>query len=478
LKEVINFIFKQPKIWLIIISLMIISSVTVHCDTNKNIIVKNNRFSAPIPEHLKEKLKNVQFYDDAVALITKLYGEPHRYLGSGDPAPQWDIEGGFLTCSYSLGVTYSKQSNFDIFADNTIYLIDTANRVDENLVRTYWLYTLPREKSLWIGNLELKADGQYLSDIKVKEPSDNFFLNHPAGTYTIEYQPGIKRTDLLENMRSGAILAEINFLAKNKSESYSLYFCIEGRGIVSKPTDNRNSKFEIIGSWKNSYYKLTEPRILPSFAIFREQIKNADSSREAYKIILKTYGEAQRTTQSSEAVWFEWDVEGGVLFYNLHNGVSYEKMGQRIYLIDTQNKVEKTIIDYYALCTIIPGDKDKIGNFLGVGLTLETNGKYKLETFGRDILKKGNQNEVFFYQYPSGTYIFNYQKGINSDDLLENIKDGTVLGKIDFASGTSRDSFYICIKERHLVFKPVDGKPRTYTLVRYWNNYYQKNDDQ
>jgi hypothetical protein len=448
---------------------MIISSVTVHCDTNKNIIVKNNRFSAPIPEHLKEKLKNVQFYDDAVALITKLYGEPHRYLGSGDPAPQWDIEGGFLTCSYSLGVTYSKQSNFDIFADNTIYLIDTANRVDENLVRTYWLYTLPREKSLWIGNLELKADGQYLSDIKVKEPSDNFFLNHPAGTYTIEYQPGIKRTDLLENMRSGAILAEINFLAKNKSESYSLYFCIEGRGIVSKPTDNRNSKFEIIGSWKNSYYKQIESNFISSFILFKEKIKNVNNGMEAYKIILKSYGEAHKKFSDNSMIWFQWNIEEGVLTYNFFRGVYYEKMGRKIYLIDTQNTVRKTIIGNYEMENWKSSREGENAKFSGGELTLKANGLYSFS-------KKDDQSNIFFLKYPNGTYNFEYYQDINPDELLEDMKDGTILGKIDFVVEANRESFYICIKERSLVFKPVDGKSRTYTITRYWNNYHQKND--
>lgn len=462
----LNGIYK--KLWMVIIlTLMLLSQFIVSAEINKDSMKADSQVD-PSLQILKEKLKNVEIFGVAVDIVTEMYGEPNRNLGSFNPIPQWDIGGGFITCLSLSGVIYSKRSNFTLFDDDIVSLIDTVNRVDENLWGFFKMFALPQENSMWLGDLELKKEGQYLYNGGGKGV---FFDYHPSGTYTIEYPKDVKPEDLLENKKSGAILAKIIFQAGDNHETYSLYFCTKGRGIVGKSTNNRNLPYEMASHWKNSYYKLTGPRTLPPFALFREQIKNADSSSVAYKIIRKIYGDAQRITDSSEGIWFEWDVDGGVLFFNLRNGVSYEKMGQRIYLINTQNKVEKTVIGYYALRTLIPGEK--IGKHLRVRLKLETNGKYKLETFEGYSLKKDSQNDIFFFRYPSGTFILEFQKGINSDELLENMKDGTVLGKINFVSGTNRESFYIYIKERCLVSKSVDDEPRIYTLVRYWNNYYQ-----
>lgn len=469
----------HQKLWLIIVSIwMLLSPYSIYSNNiNKPIVKIDSSFTQTL-QFLKEKLKNVEFYDDAIDTIIEIYGKPSRYLGSMDPTPQWDIEGGFLTCSYLLGVMYSPKSNFNIFDEDTIFLIDTANRVDENLTGIYHLFSLPRDNSRLLGNLELKTDGQYHFNITTKG-LDMFFLNHPDGSYTIEYQPNIKPADLLENIKRGTKLAKLTFQAKDNSYLYSLYFCIEGRAIVTKPTNKNSNNYEFVGYFKNPYYKRANLQTFPPFELFKTQIKTAENANEAYKIIRKTYGEAQRVIRDIE-VWphYQWDVDGGVLSYNYLNGVSYEKKGQRIYLIDTQNKIGKTVIGYYSMYALMPPDKaDKIPRFLGSVLRLKTNGQYELETSGPyKYAKKNSQNDIFFFRYPSGTYTLTYQKGINPDELLENMKDGTVLGKIDFASGRNRESFYIYIKERRLVSKPVDGKPRTYMLLRYWENYYQKND--
>jgi hypothetical protein len=466
----INYIYR--KLWLNIVFIwMLLSPFSIYSSNVQKPTAMIDNLLTPSLHLVREKLKNVEFYRDALDTIVEMYGEPSRYLGSMDPNPQWDIEGGFLTCSYLLGVIYSPKSNFSIFDEDTVFLIDTANRVDENLRGNYHLLSLPRDNSRRLGNLELKADGQYHFDITTKDLGDKFFLNHSDGSYTIEYQPDIKPTDLLENMKRGTILAKINFRAKDNGDLYSLYFSIEGRAIVTKPANG----YEFIGYWKNPYYKLTGQRNLPPFSLFKEQIKNAGSATEAYKIIRKVYGEAHRTIEDTK-VWpkYLWDIEGGVLAYNFHTGVSYEKLGRKIYLIDTQNKVGKTVIGYYSMYALASNNTDKITRFLGSILTLETNGQYKLETRAPyKYSKKEDQSDRFFSRYPSGTYIFKYQKGIKPDELLENLKDGTVLGKIDFASGTNRESFYICIKERSLISKPVDGKSRTYTLLKYWNNYHR-----
>jgi hypothetical protein len=464
-----------PKILVIIIStLILLNQFTVSAEINKKPGPKLNGPDIPSLQLLKEKLKNVEFSSIAVDIITKIYGKPSRYIGSGDPAPQWDVEGGFITCFSISGVIYSKKSKFSLFDDDIVSLIDTVNRVDETLMGVFMMFDLPQESSRWLGDLKLKKEGQYLCN---GGTGDDFFYNHSSGTYTIEYQSGIKPSDLLENMKSGDKLAKIVFQAGDSQETFSLYFYTKGRGIVAKSADNRNLSYEMVGYWKNSYYKLTGLRTLPPFAFFKEQIKTASDAREAHKIIRKNYGEAHRVTDSLEgAVWFQWDIDGGVLFFHLNNGVIYEKMGQRIYLIDTQNKVAKTIIGYYTLRALIAGDT--IGNYMGYGLELGKDGKYKLKTFDRDISKEENKNEIFFFQYPNGTYTLKYQKGINPDEPLENMKEGTVLGEISFTSGTYRESFYIYIKERHLIFKPVNGKPQKYSFVRYWNNYHQKNDGQ
>lgn len=459
------------KRWIIIIStLIIVSQFSVSAEIHRETVSKVKNKVAPSLQLLKEKLKFVEFSGVAVDIITEMYGKPSRYIGSGDPAPQWDVEGGFITCFSISGVIYSKKSKFSLHDDDIVSLIDTVNRVDETLMGVFMMFALPQESSRWLGDLKLTKEGQYLCN---GGTGDDFFYSHPSGTYTIEYQSGIKPSDLLENMKSGDKLAKIVFQAEDSQETFSLYFYTKGRGIVVKSTDNRSLPYVMVGHWKNSYYKLTGERILPSFEHFKEQIKIAGSSKEAYKIIRKNYGEAHRITDSPEgAVWFQWDIDGGVLFFHRHNGVIYEKMGQRIYLINTQNKVAETIIGYYTLRALIGGDT--IGNYMGYGLKLETNGRYKLEAFERDISRE--ENQIFFYKYPSGTYSLTYSKGINPDELLENMKEGIKLGEICFTSGTNRESFYIYIKERHLVFKPVDSKPQKYTFVRYWNNYYQKND--
>lgn len=460
------------KISFIIICLLLITygSFIIFGESSNKAINENNHASIKL---LKEKIQNVMTYQEAIKIIISMYGKPIKFVGSGFLIPQWNINGGILTCHPDYGVVFSK-NDFSLFDDDVIYLIDTENKVEENVIGSYIMWTASMD--LGLGWLELRADRSYkFKDNGLKEQeNNNFFINHLTGSFTIEYLNGIKANDLLENMKKGTNIAKLNFISGSNSETF--YLGLKGRILIFKSIDNQQIAFEMYKSWEKFYYQIKNP----SFNLLKEKLKNVESYREAYNIIKNFYGDPKRDVGDGILYIPQWDIDGGVLTCHGYEGISYYKDGKTIYLIDTQNKVGDTIQrDNYTMYALSPENAAKKTYVIGyIGLKL--NGNYNFELFPTNSNSKELKTEQinnFFINHPEGTYILEYQDDIKIGDLLENIQDNTKLAQISFFAETNKESFDIYLKNRTLILKPFDGNLRTYTLFKYLKNYHVEIDE-
>ena len=463
----------NKKIPLIIVLLFIlIISYIVYGDINDKSDIKKADSSYLSLQTLKEKIKFSRNHKEAIGIIIEMYGKPNRFLGSGISIAQWDIDGGFLYCHPFFGVSFTK--NDDDFDDiDAIYFINTENKVEENIIGTYTMVSLEsnvKPAQYWYGYLELGKNGKYFFKDEIWEEErtkqrNNFFHNNPKGTYTIEYLNTIKADSILEKMQKGTMLAKIRFISGNKNEI--LYFSIKGRTIECKGA----TPFRLYKFWEHYYYrKPIQPGAL-SLNLLKEEIKYAENYEDAFQIITDMYGKPDRENES-----IQWDIEGGVLTYDGYSGVSYEKNGITIYLIDTKNIVGEIIVGSYEMYALSEQDVNKTTYLIG-GIELETNSRF---TFYSHLSNKNlsKLKDNFFFNNPDGTYIIDYQNGIKADDLLENMADGIKIARVSFFSKSKKEAFDVYLNKRTLVLKPTDGKLRTYTMYKYWQNYHVKEDTQ
>ena len=140
------------------------------------------------------------------ALLLQRFGKPSRELGSGLRLPEWDVEGGVLSYSPLAGVFF-----------DGVQLIETHNRVAENLKGTWEVTSLPDPKAggtrTWIGTIELSPNGTYRTTLA---PSGRWFGTgfelfdkYPSGTYSVTYAPGVRGELLLETLNSKQVVVRL-----------------------------------------------------------------------------------------------------------------------------------------------------------------------------------------------------------------------------------------------------------------------------
>jgi hypothetical protein len=206
-------------------------------------------------ERVAGKLKEAKTFEEARATIVEQFGTADRDIGSGVSIEQWDLDGGVLTLHLLSGPTFS------LIGGDTVWLVETCNPLEENLLGSYEMTTKPDENNrgtrYWIGNLDLRKDGTYAfrdsqSNLDRRdEQNHNFFMNHPRGHYEIVYSPGLGPDTLLETLETRATLAKVT-CAADGSVADRQYF------ILSDPHMRRLSfsaageiEFEMDKGWTN-----------------------------------------------------------------------------------------------------------------------------------------------------------------------------------------------------------------------------------
>ena len=163
-----------------------------------------------------DELQGGKTPDEVLAVIKRHFGRPDRDVGSGLSIPQWDLADGLLTYNPACGPTLLRKGG------SSVWLIKTHNALRENLLGSYELTTAPDAHShrTWLGNVFLNPDGTYAFKGGGTDPNqvaggENFFTDHPAGTFKAEYKAGLTETTLLETLTSQTAVAWLDFTAPN-----------------------------------------------------------------------------------------------------------------------------------------------------------------------------------------------------------------------------------------------------------------------
>jgi hypothetical protein len=208
-------------------------------------------------DRLKVELRGTKTAKQAREIFVKLLGPPDRDIGSGVSIEQWDLAGGVLTLHSSCGPILEPEGG------GTVWLIETHNTLQENLLGRYEMTTRPSDGGhgtrYWLGNVELRPDRTYAfqdsrSNLDQRAGQENnFFMKHPEGQFEIVYAPGTTPATLLETLRVGATVAKVKFTSKDgePTAQYSIVSGSDARMLCFAGIGE--SEFEMRRGWNSNW---------------------------------------------------------------------------------------------------------------------------------------------------------------------------------------------------------------------------------
>jgi hypothetical protein len=157
--------------------------------------------------------------DEVEAAIVKHFG-PGKDVGSGLRILQWDVGTGVLTLSGGL-------ASFQMKGGRVLWLTVTSNKALPTVTGDGFEMTTPPSPQMkyWLGDLELKRDSNYkFIDSREWESlhhrekqTNNFFLKHPDGRFTIQFAPGCSADTVLERLPDATVLCSLTFFPADGS---------------------------------------------------------------------------------------------------------------------------------------------------------------------------------------------------------------------------------------------------------------------
>jgi hypothetical protein len=154
------------------------------------------------------------------AAIVKHFGPAARDVGSGVSIKQWDVGTGVLT--YSGGL-----ASFSVSGGKRVWLTATNNRALPTVTADgFEMTTLPSpQMKYWLGDLDLKSgstykfvdSGEWESLHHREKQTNNFFLKHPIGRFTIQFASGCSPSTVLERLPEAAVICSLTFVAADGS---------------------------------------------------------------------------------------------------------------------------------------------------------------------------------------------------------------------------------------------------------------------
>ncbi|MEW6252995.1 MAG: hypothetical protein AB1716_20345 [Planctomycetota bacterium] len=146
-------------------------------------------------------------------------GHPVRDVGSGRSILKCDFDEGVLTAPVP-GVP-----EFQLKSGEVIWLVHTSSILANNVIGGFEMTTAPdqanRGTRYWLGNLELYSDGRYAFKESGANPKqraaqkENFFLDHPAGTFEVAYLWGLGPNTMLEVIARRTTVAALAFKSQD-----------------------------------------------------------------------------------------------------------------------------------------------------------------------------------------------------------------------------------------------------------------------
>jgi hypothetical protein len=194
----------------------------------------------------------------------------------------------------------------------------------------------------------------------------------------------------------------------------------------------------------------------------REQIqgKTADQNR---KIISTALGTPSRDLGSGVHILC-WDFPNGSLIGDVAPKFVF-KSGQVIWLIKTHNPLRENLLGSYEMSST------SNSNWLG-DIALRPEGKYEFTK--ADVHQDGwfdGQASNYFLRHPRGIFKIDFPSGLNSEDLLESVTDGTVVAKLSFTSEDgANEVFSIATDTESRLLSFSSSEPVKFRMMKPWQN--------
>jgi hypothetical protein len=211
-----------------------VPSCIANCDgTNEQSVSIALRNSPASIQALANEIRD-KSGDEVEAAIVKHYG-PGRDVGSGLRILQWDVGTGVLWLSGGL-------ANFQMKGGTGVWLTLTSNKVLPTVTGDGFEMTTPPSPQMkyWLGDLKLERGSKYkFIDSREWESlhhrekqTNNFFLKHPDGRFTIQFAPGCSPDTVLERLPDATVLCSLIFFPADGSPEANF-------DIVAYPSERR-----------------------------------------------------------------------------------------------------------------------------------------------------------------------------------------------------------------------------------------------
>lgn len=221
-----------------------------------------SKASNQIIEELRSELSGIKNPQEVLDIMEKVLGDPDRDIGSGLYVPQWELSDGTVVTFHPIeGPSFKDQDN------NTAWLLETENKAHKNILGEYDVYTGAdyRYAGIYlIGSLNLDSDGTYEfveHDVTIvplelmDKQKDNFFMNNPNGSYTLDYQDGFTGDTLLEEVEDHSTLVQVDFVANDSQETEVFLIRVNKvqRNLYFHSTVSEIELFRVEKRWNNLF---------------------------------------------------------------------------------------------------------------------------------------------------------------------------------------------------------------------------------
>ena len=196
------------------------------------------------------------------------------------------------------------------------------------------------------------------------------------------------------------------------------------------------------------------------------QGKNPEKVRDA---IVHRFGWPAREIGSGLQIE-QWDIDGGVLTFHPLQGPDFQRNGQRIRLIRTNNPVALNLVGNYEMVTTPEGTycmKYWLGNLLVSG------DAYTYTDSRQNLDHRERQKTNFFMHYPRGTVELNYPPGVTPGTRLEDLVDGNSVAILTFVSPDRKfRKTYRIVTNRTSMSLAFAGNEMRFQMTKDWQSFW------
>jgi hypothetical protein len=188
---------------------------------------------------------------------------------------------------------------------------------------------------------------------------------------------------------------------------------------------------------------------------------------EVRALIIRRFGPPAREVGSGFQIE-EWDVNGGVLVYHPAVGPSFNKGGDLVWLMHTNNPAGLCLYGQYEMAA-----KPELPSGLG-DLYVTWDSSYTFLGSRESSEYRKAHADDFFTLHPTGRVEVRYAPGVTAETRLEDLPDGSLVATLTFvpaSGGPSKD--YRIIASRTWRKLRLTGEAQPFEAEKGWVNYWR-----